>query len=82
VPCITVSGIYRQTDAQCFPFLVKIDIEGSEADLFSAITEWVARTPVIVLESANSRSFLQCVSALNRDSVYIGEDVYSIANDL
>jgi FkbM family methyltransferase len=90
VPCITVSDIYRQMEARCFPFLVKVDIEGGEADLFSANTKWVARTPVIVVElhdwllpkSANSRAFLQCISTLNRDFVYIGENIYSIANDL
>jgi FkbM family methyltransferase len=90
VPCITVPHIYAQNEAQCFPFFVKIDIEGGECDLFLRDTAWVARTPLLVIElhdwllpgSANSRTFLQCVSQLNRDFVYIGEDVYSIANDL
>lgn len=87
---LTVGGIYQKHSDMCFPFLVKIDIEGGEGDLFSANTEWVAQTPILIVElhdwlltrSGNSRSFLQCVSKLDRDFVYIGEDIYSIANDL
>jgi len=90
VPRLTINEIYRQYSPRCFPFIVKIDIEGGEADLFSASTEWVAETPVLIVElhdwlltkSGNSRAFLQCISQFRRDFVYIGEDIYSIANDL
>jgi FkbM family methyltransferase len=90
VPRLTINEIYRQRAEQCFPFIVKVDIEGGEADLFSSSTEWVAMTPVLIVElhdwlltkSGNSRAFLRCVSQLDRDFVYIGEDIYSIANDL
>lgn len=90
VPRLTINDIYRQRAARCFPFIVKVDIEGGEADLFSASTEWVAATPILIVElhdwlltkSGNSRAFLHCVSQLDRDFVYIGEDVYSIANEL
>ncbi len=30
----------------------------------------------------SSRSFLQCVAGLDRDFVYLGENIFSIANDL
>jgi len=44
VPCITVSDIYRQMEAQCFPFLVKIDIEGAKLTCFQQIRSgWLAR---------------------------------------
>lgn len=90
VGCLTINDIYSQTENQCFPFLVKVDIEGGEADLFAANTEWVEKTPLLIVElhdwmlpqTANSRAFLQCVSRLNRDFLYMGEEVYSIANDL
>ena len=90
VPCLTVNDIYAQLHSRCFPFLVKIDIEGSEADLFSRNTEWVARTPLIIVElhdwlltkGGSSRSFLRCISRHNRDFVSLGEEIYSIANDL
>ncbi len=70
------------------PFLVKIDIEGFEADLFKENTEWVQKFPVLIVElhdwmlprSANSQNFLKCVSSLDRDFVFRGENVFSIKN--
>jgi hypothetical protein len=58
--------------------------------VFSENTEWIARTPLVIVElhdwllpkAGTSRPFLQCISQLNRDFVSIGEDIYSIANDL
>ncbi len=90
VACLTINDIYQSHASGFFPFLVKIDIEGAEGDLFSANTEWVALTPLIIIElhdwllpkGGTSSPFLQCISRLNRDFVYIGEDIYSIANDL
>jgi FkbM family methyltransferase len=87
---ITMNQVYETLAPEWVPFIVKIDIEGGEKDLFSKDVEWVDRTPLIIIElhdwlltsEANSSSFLQCISQLNRDFVYIGEDVYSIANDL
>jgi FkbM family methyltransferase len=90
VRSITMSRLYEAHAAECFPFIVKIDIEGGEKDLFSTDVGWVHRTPLLIIElhdwllpcEGNSSSFLTCVSQLDRDFVYIGEDVYSIANDL
>ena len=33
-------------------------------------------------KGGTSASFLRCISKLDRDFVYRGEDIYSIANDL
>jgi FkbM family methyltransferase len=90
VPRVIINDIYRAHAAQAFPFLVKIDIEGGERDLFSGNIEWVARTPLVIVElhdwllpkAKTSQPFLQCIAALDRDFVYVGEDIYSIANDL
>jgi FkbM family methyltransferase len=73
-------------DPQFFPFLIKIDIEGAESELFSLNTEWVSAFPVLIIElhdwilpgTNNSRNFLKCVSALPRDFVYFGENVFSV----
>lgn len=89
VPCVTISDIYAARQ-ECLPFIVKIDIEGGEADLFATNTEWVAATPLLIIElhdwmltgSANSRNFLKCVSQLDRDFIHIGENVFSISNTL
>ena len=90
VEAITVNDIYAERAGPCVPFIAKIDIEGGETDVFSAATEWVAQTPVIIIElhdwlltgQASARPFLQCVSALDRDFVYVGENVFSIDNQL
>jgi FkbM family methyltransferase len=86
----TVDAIYRSHPPPFFPFIVKVDIEGAEADLFAANTDWVARTPLLIVElhdwllpkAGTSRTFLRCISQLDRDFVYVGENVFSIANDL
>ncbi len=90
VGCVTINDIYKSQSPRCAPFMVKIDIEGGESDLFSANTEWVAKTPLIIIElhdwlltgTANSRTFLQCIAGHNRDFVHIGENIFSIDNDL
>jgi len=89
VPCVTINDIYAGAP-HCVPFIAKIDIEGGEHDVFSANTEWVARTPLIIVElhdwlllrSANSRPFLQCIAGYDRDFVSIGENIFSIDNHL
>jgi FkbM family methyltransferase len=90
VDCVTINDIYAAHAQDCSPFIAKIDIEGGEHDLFSANTEWVAKTPLIIIElhdwllagTANSRPFLQCISSHDRDFVYIGENIFSIDNHL
>ena len=72
------------------PFIIKIDIEGFEEDLFSKNLEWVDLFPLLIIElhdwmlpkSSNSKNFLQAISKLNRDFVYIGENIFSISNTL
>lgn len=89
VECVTINDIYA-SHTDCSPFIAKIDIEGGEHDLFSANTDWVAKTPLIIVElhdwlllgSANSRPFLRCISGHDRDFVYIGENIFSIDNAL
>jgi FkbM family methyltransferase len=91
VASVTINDIYDSyRSTPFFPFIVKVDIEGAEADLFSGNTEWVELTPIIIVElhdwmlpkRGTSRPFLQCISKFDRDFIHLGEDVYSIANDL
>jgi FkbM family methyltransferase len=71
----------------CVPFLIKIDIEGFESELFSANTDWVDQFPVIIIElhdwmlpgDCNSRNFLQVIAGRNRDFLLRGENVVSIS---
>ena len=70
------------------PFIVKIDIEGAESELFSRDTDWIDRFPVLIIElhdwlfcgQGGSLPFLRAIAARNRDFVLAGENVYSIAN--
>jgi FkbM family methyltransferase len=90
VPQITINQIYESLYSNYFPLIVKIDIEGAEKDLFSENTEWVDRTPLIVVELHDrffpkedriSDSFFSCVSKRNRDLYAAGELVFSIARN-
>ncbi|MES2244057.1 MAG: FkbM family methyltransferase [Pseudomonadota bacterium] len=72
-----------------FPFIVKIDIEGFESELFSDNTDWIDEFPVLIIEmhdwlfpgQGTSTNFLKTISQLDRDFVYLGENVFSIRND-
>ena len=70
------------------PFIAKIDIEGGEAELFSRDTGWVDLFPLLIVElhdwllprAGSSRNFLGCIAGRDRDFVFMGENVFSIAN--
>lgn len=88
VPAISVGRLIGTLDQKFSPFLMKIDIEGGEKDLFSGDTGWVDRFELIVIElhdwmlpgQGTSAGFLKCVANLDRDFVCIGENVFSIRN--
>lgn len=71
------------------PFLVKVDIEGFEQNLFSKNTEWIARFPIMIVElhdwllpgQATSKNFLQTIGQYDRDFLNLGDDFVSIANN-
>ena len=89
VPAVTVAQLLAEHgDATLVPFLVKIDIEGGERDLFSANTGWLASMPLVIVElhdwmlprQGTAAPFLRCVAGLDRDFVLFGESVFSIDN--
>ena len=86
---VTINSLVTHYESQqCCPFIIKIDIEGFESDLFSDNIEWIEKFPFIMIElhdwmlpgSANSRNFLRAISAHNRDFILAGETIFSIAN--
>jgi len=87
---VTMNQIYAARAAAHFPFIAKIDIEGAEAELFSQNLDWVAATPLIIVElhdwllpkHGTARNFLKCIAALDRDFVYFNENILSMRNDL
>lgn len=86
---ITINQIYSDY-SQLVPFIVKIDIEGFEKDLFKSNTEWVRKTPLIIIEmhdwmlpkEGNSNNFLKSISSESRDFIYRGENIFSISNSI
>ncbi len=71
------------------PFIIKIDIEGYEEELFSDATDWIDRFPILIMEPHDwmypkrqkSRNFIREISGRNRDFIIIGENILSIANE-
>lgn len=76
----------RYSGPSCIPFIVKCDIEGSEKQLFSSNTEWVARFNVLIIElhdwlfsgQETSKNFLKTISKLEGDFVHRGENIFFI----
>jgi len=76
------------SNAGLVPFIIKIDIEGFERELFAANTGWIDRFYLMAVElhdwmlpsQANSCAFLRAVSHFDRDFLFRGENVFSIAN--
>lgn len=88
---IDINTILGQFDSTVFrPFIVKIDIEGFEAELFSKNTDWIEKFPILIIElhdwllpkSGSSRNFINAISKLDRDFIFYGENVFSVSNTL
>lgn len=85
---ITVPEILSTHGAGTLPFLIKIDIEGFEQDLFSKPSPWFDEFYLAVIElhdwmmpgQARSGNFLKAVAPLNRDFLHINENIFSISN--
>lgn len=80
----------KYVSARHVPFIVKIDIEGSENQLFSKNLDWIDLFPVLIIElhdwmlprRGTSKYFLQALAGRDRDFVYFGENIYSLSNSL
>lgn len=72
------------------PFLIKIDIEGGESELFSKHIDWIDKFPVLIIElhdwllpqKRTATAFLKAIAQLDRDFVYIRENIFSIKNNI
>lgn len=66
------------------PFICKIDIEGSESELFSKNTEWLNEFALIIIElhdwmlpmKGSSQSFLKAISQLDFELLHKGENLF------
>jgi FkbM family methyltransferase len=91
VEMISINSLLAESEranTKIWPFIVKIDIEGFENELFSKNVEWVERFPILIIElhdsiffgQGYSGTFLRAISKLDRDFIYIGENIFSICN--
>lgn len=90
VPAYSIDDICSRAGSQN-PLIVKLDIEGSQAHLFSANTDWVGRTDLITLElddwlfpwQGTSHHFFRCLSQypfdylLHKESIFCFRDTRS-----
>lgn len=89
VESLTVAEIVAE-HPDCVPFLLKVDIEGGESELFDADTTAISAFPVVVVElhermfpgQGNARSFLSWQLAHDRDFHQNGENSWSFASSL
>ncbi len=86
IPAFSLNNLQDGTRGD--PFLVKIDIEGAEKEVFSRNTEWIGGTPVIMVEIHDwryagegiGRAVIHALSLYDRDVVIHGEHIVSISN--
>jgi len=83
IKAYTIDDICKIADCEC-PFIVKIDIEGSQKELFKNNTEWVKNTNLICLEledwlmpwQGTSQPFFSCVSKYPFEYLLGGESIF------
>jgi FkbM family methyltransferase len=85
----SVQSLMAATE-NALPFICKIDIEGAESELFSANTDWAATFPLLAIElhdwmlpkQGASKNFQQVHAKLDRDIILVGENLFSISNQI
>lgn len=83
IRCYTINEICALENVKK-PFIVKLDIEGSQKDLFKDNTEWIKNTNLITLElddwllpwQGTSRNFFSCLSQYPFDYLLNGESIF------
>lgn len=83
IPIITIDKILKD-NPNCIPFICKIDIEGSEHELFASNPLWVKDFPLIIVEphdwlfpkQAISRNLLLSISSNQFDLMIKGENLF------
>ncbi|SAK45511.1 hypothetical protein AWB81_00385 [Caballeronia arationis] len=88
VEALTLEDVMAKSSGT--PFILKIDIEGAESDLFSRHSEELNKFPLVIIElhdwmlprESNSRNFLKWQVEMERDFVHFGENIFSISNSI
>ena len=87
VNSITINDILKLYPNDKFnPFIIKIDIEGGEKNLFEKNVEWIEKFKIIIIEPHDwmypkknlFKSFLEKIALLDRDFIILNENIVSI----
>ncbi|NLS08113.1 FkbM family methyltransferase [Rhizobium sp. P32RR-XVIII] len=88
VPTVTIDEIFDTFSDVGRPCIVKIDIEGAEAEVFAAECEWINKVPLVIVElhdwmiprARSSHPVLRRLLQADRDFVIIGENLFCMPN--
>lgn len=84
---ITINEIFEEECKEgVYPFMIKMDIEGAEQDVFSGGLDWLDETPILIIElhdwiipkAGTSKNFLSTIVQRERDFIVEIENVFSI----
>jgi FkbM family methyltransferase len=81
--CFTIDELLNKS-ATSRAFIIKIDIEGGEKELFRSNTQWAALTDLMIIElhdylfpnQGTSRSFLRTIAATDCELLIRGENLF------
>lgn len=90
VSAVSVDEVLAAHADTCLPFIVKIDIEGAEKDVFDGPAEWVDQVPLIIVElhdwmlpgARSAQPVLRRLLQSDRDFVTVGENLFSMPIEL
>ncbi|MDX5445415.1 MAG: FkbM family methyltransferase [Zoogloeaceae bacterium] len=90
VQSVTMQDILSHQGDRATPLIAKLDVEGSEAQIFSGNSDWIALFPLIVIElhdwmlpgKSVSRSFYRHILELDFDIVTRGENTFCFNNKI
>lgn len=80
----TIPSILAGVETGCFPFILKIDIEGGEEIVFSEEAPWLDLFPLVIIElhdwmlplQHSSKNFFQKISSYSFDLLTQGENTF------
>ena len=87
---ISVDQILQRRKGENFPFLLHLDLAGTEKALFAATPAWLRPFSLIAFKpsdgalqrSASARPFLLALGTMERDTAVHADKIYSISNSI
>jgi FkbM family methyltransferase len=87
IKTITIPSIFARSSSQA-PLIIKIDIEGSEVDLFRSNVDWVKSVPLIIIEThdwlggwrGTGHAVYSRLSTHPRDYIHRHENMFAFAH--